>query len=221
MDSDIDTLGSRLANEVKTYINEYCPADNLGRLSFIGYSMGGLKIRSALPLLKEYKEVMHSFITFSTPHLGLLYHSSSIVDAGLWLLNKMKHSSCLKQMSYTDSDRMEDTFMFRLSQLEGLEWFKHILLLASRQDYYAPYESARIEMCPDAMSDKKNGVLYQNMAKTLTSKIQGGRLHRMDVEFVIKERSLNSLIGRAAHIMFVDNHSLAKSVLLKFYGLFQ
>lgn len=87
---------------------------------------------------------MHSFITFSTPHLGLLYHSSSIVNAGIWFYNKMWNSVCLKQMSLTDANNIEDTFIYKLAFMEGIGWFKHVLLLASRQDDYAPYESARI-----------------------------------------------------------------------------
>lgn len=70
------------------------------------------------------------------------------------------------------------------------------------------------------MSDRKNGALYQQMTETLTSKIKGGRLHRLDVSFYIKERSISSLIGRAAHIMFLDSHILAKTLVFNFKSFF-
>jgi pimeloyl-ACP methyl ester carboxylesterase len=53
-DDDIMVMGQRLANEVKGYINEWVPEKGLGRLSFVGHSMGGLIIRAALPYLEEY-----------------------------------------------------------------------------------------------------------------------------------------------------------------------
>jgi len=46
-------MGERLAKEVKNYIAEWCP-DLLTKLSFIGHSLGGVIIRSALPHLQEY-----------------------------------------------------------------------------------------------------------------------------------------------------------------------
>lgn len=48
----------------------------------IGHSLGGLIIRASLPYLKEYKNQFFTFMTLSTPHLGLLYGKSSLVDAG-------------------------------------------------------------------------------------------------------------------------------------------
>jgi hypothetical protein len=33
--------------------------------------MGGIIIRAALPHLSEFKERMHTFITLSSPHLGI------------------------------------------------------------------------------------------------------------------------------------------------------
>jgi len=54
----------------------------INRISFIGHSLGGLIIRAALPHLKEYKDQFYTYMTLSTPHLGLLYGNSSLVDAG-------------------------------------------------------------------------------------------------------------------------------------------
>jgi len=81
-DGEISEMGLRLAGEVLNYIQEWIPGNNLGRLSFIGHSLGGLIIRAALPYLEEYSSKMHLFMTLSSPHLGYMYHSSKIVDAG-------------------------------------------------------------------------------------------------------------------------------------------
>jgi triacylglycerol esterase/lipase EstA (alpha/beta hydrolase family) len=53
-EGDIQEMGVKLAQEITNYINQYCPGSSLGRISFIGHSMGGIIIRSALPFMQEY-----------------------------------------------------------------------------------------------------------------------------------------------------------------------
>jgi pimeloyl-ACP methyl ester carboxylesterase len=50
-DSDILEMGERLANEVRSFITENFPQQSLSKLSFIGHSLGGVKVRAALPRL--------------------------------------------------------------------------------------------------------------------------------------------------------------------------
>ena len=114
-DNDIFEMGERLANEVRTFIHDNFPQQSLARLSFIGHSLGGLKIRAALPKLLEYKDKFHCFMSFSSPHLGYGINTSSVVEAGIWVLQKMNNSICLKQLSMTDSDIPEETCLYRLS----------------------------------------------------------------------------------------------------------
>jgi hypothetical protein len=85
-------MGVRLASEVQNFIEEYCPASMLGKLSFIGHSLGGLIIRAALPLLPEFEKKMFLLMTLASPHMGYMYNSSGIVNAGLWVLKKWKKS---------------------------------------------------------------------------------------------------------------------------------
>ena len=79
---DISDMGRRLATEVINYINEWCPNDKLGRLSFIGHSLGGIIIRSALPHLSNYSDKMYLYMSLSSPHLGYMYNSSKLIEAG-------------------------------------------------------------------------------------------------------------------------------------------
>lgn len=51
-------------------------------MTFIGHSLGGIIVRAALPYLSEFSNQMHSFMTLSSPHLGYMYNSSKIIDAG-------------------------------------------------------------------------------------------------------------------------------------------
>jgi predicted alpha/beta superfamily hydrolase len=44
-------MGLKLASEVKEFIEDNCPSNTLGRISFIGHSLGGIIIRSGLESL--------------------------------------------------------------------------------------------------------------------------------------------------------------------------
>lgn len=117
-DEEIADLGKRLASEVRGYIMEWIPGRNLGRLSFIGHSLGGLIIRSALPHLEEYASKMHLFLTLSSPHLGCSIQSSKLIDAGMWVLKKWKKSKCLAQLTMTDAPKIEETSLYKLSSFK-------------------------------------------------------------------------------------------------------
>ena len=107
--------------------------------------MGGLIIRSALPRIEKYKKYFHSLITLSSPHLGYLYSTSKLIDAGLWFLNTMKKCTSILQMTMQDNEKIEETFLYKLSQKPGFDWFKKVVFLGSQQDLYVPYSSARLQ----------------------------------------------------------------------------
>ena len=72
------------------------------QICFLGHSMGGIIIRCALPKLAKFKDYFHSFVTLSSPHLGYIYSTSKLVDAGLWLMNTMKKSTSILQLTMQD-----------------------------------------------------------------------------------------------------------------------
>ena len=105
-DARIEELGARLAQEVREHILLYMNVTNLqngskaqvhlSKLTFIGHSLGGIIVREALKHLWPYKNKMHGYISLGSPHLGYMYNSNSLVNAGLWLLKKFKQSDSLK-----------------------------------------------------------------------------------------------------------------------------
>ena len=115
-EGDIQYMGEKLAKEVKMYVKEWFPNNTLGKLSFIGHSLGGVIIRAALPLLEEYKQSMHTYLSLSTPHLGCMFGNSTLVDTGMWIIKKWKKSRCLEQLSMSDEKESNNMFMYRLSQ---------------------------------------------------------------------------------------------------------
>ena len=82
-DTEIDfvEMGKKLADEVKAYIKEWTEGLIFKKLSFIGHSIGGVIIRSALPHLEEFKNKFWMFISLSSPHLGYAFSESKIINA--------------------------------------------------------------------------------------------------------------------------------------------
>jgi len=84
-------MGVRLANEVDQEISRRINKDKVSlKVSFVGHSMGGIIIRSALPRLEKYKNIFYSYVSLSSPHIGYNYSSSKLVDVGLWLINNWR-----------------------------------------------------------------------------------------------------------------------------------
>ena len=51
------------------------------------------------------------------------------------------------------------------------------------------------------------------MVKNLLRNVKSGSLRRVSVLFQIGERNLDSLIGRTAHILFLESQDLMKAIL--------
>jgi len=97
-DSDIFEMGVNLAFEVEDYIDTLKKKDSnfkLGKISFIGHSLGGLIIRAALKHLKFYKHKMHGLMTFATPHLGSIKHNNKLIHSAMWVMKKATGSLAL------------------------------------------------------------------------------------------------------------------------------
>ena len=220
-EGDIADMGSRLAHEVNKHLSDWACTKLVRKLSFIGHSLGGIIIRAALPHLRQHSRLFHLFMTFSSPHLGYMHNSSAVISAGMWLLQRWSKSKCLKQLSMTDSYTYSDTFLFKLSQEYALANFKHVALVGSPQDTYAPYESARIEVSRQVALDQACGRFHIEMANNILGPMSAGCVHRLDVNYKAKSKSLDNWIGRSAHIEMLENESLMQMVLFSCAHFFE
>ncbi|KAG6737836.1 hypothetical protein POTOM_059367 [Populus tomentosa] len=218
---DFREMGQRLAEEVISFLKK--KMDKVSRsgllrdikLSFVGHSIGNIIIRTALAesIMEPYLRYLHTYVSISGPHLGYLYSSNSLFNSGMWLLKKLKGTQCIHQLTFTDDPNLQNTFLYKLCEQKTLENFRHIVLLSSPQDGYVPYHSARIELCQAASSDhSKKGRVFLQMLNNCLDQIRAPtpehRLFmRCDVNFDTSSygRSLNTIIGRAAHIEFLES----------------
>uniref|UniRef100_A0A3B5LPU5 DUF676 domain-containing protein n=1 Tax=Xiphophorus couchianus TaxID=32473 RepID=A0A3B5LPU5_9TELE len=185
---------------------------------FIGHSLGNVIIRSVLtrPRFRCYLPRLHTFLSLSGPHLGTLYNNSALVSTGLWLMQKLKKSGSLLQLTFRDHVDPRKTFLYLLSQKPGLQYFKNVVLVASPQDRYVPFHSARIEMCTTALKDRTTGPVYTEMINNLLQPVVEAtecRLIRQNV-FHALPNTANTLIGRAAHIAVLDSELFLEKFFL-------
>jgi hypothetical protein len=219
LSSDIQDMGRRLAVELSAYLVESCK--DLGRLSFVCHSLGGLIVRSALsePELLPYLSKLYSYMSLATPHCGYLFSENSMLNTGIWFLQRWNKSTCLSQLSLSDADEPQNCFLYQLAKKPTLQHFKHVFLLASQQDKYAPFYSARIEIHPLALTDRKKGAVYHNMVSSILGSLTHPDVHlrRFDMWYKPPKRSIDSFIGRTAHINFLT-HTNYMILLLQLYA---
>ncbi|XP_037651273.1 protein FAM135B isoform X1 [Sebastes umbrosus] len=214
--ADFDTMTDRLLDEIIQHVQLYNLT--IGRISFIGHSLGNIIIRSVLtrPRFRCYLPKLHTFLSLSGPHLGTLYNNSTLVSTGLWLMQKLKKSGSLLQLTFRDHVDPRKTFLYLLSQKPGLQFFKNVVLVASPQDRYVPFHSARIEMCKTALKDRTTGPVYTEMINNVLQPLVEAkecRLIRQNV-FHALPNTANTLIGRAAHIAVLDSELFLEKFFL-------
>ncbi|XP_030085542.2 protein FAM135B isoform X2 [Serinus canaria] len=214
--ADFDTMTDRLLDEIIQHIQLYNLS--ISRISFIGHSLGNVIIRSVLtrPRFRYYLNKLHTFLSLSGPHLGTLYNNSTLVSTGLWLMQKLKKSGSLLQLTFRDNADLRKCFLYQLSQKTGLQYFKNVVLVASPQDRYVPFHSARIEMCKNALKDRHTGPVYAEMINNLLQPLIGAKdctLVRHNV-FHALPNTANTLIGRAAHIAVLDSELFLEKFFL-------
>ncbi|KAI3358334.1 hypothetical protein L3Q82_014776 [Scortum barcoo] len=242
--ADFDAMTDRLLDEIIQHIQLYNLT--IGRISFIGHSLGNIIIRSVLtrPRFRCYLPKLHTFLSLSGPHLGTLYNNSTLVSTGLWLMQKLKKSGSLLQLTFRDHVDPRKTFLYLLSQKPGLQFFKNVVLVASPQDRYVPFHSARIEMCKTALKDRTTvylgwdlskgvyhvhsrthhnfphlcteGPVYTEMINNLLQPLVEAKECRLIRQNVFHAlpNTANTLIGRAAHIAVLDSELFLEKFFL-------
>lgn len=219
-EGDFSEMGIRLAQEVVNYICDWCPGGALGRLSFIAHSIGGLIVRSALPMLHEYRSKMFTFLTLSTPHVGYFLQNLSLFHVGLKVLQSWRQSQCLAQLSMADASEPKECFLHRLSQTKGFEFFENVVLVSCPSDQYSPFDSARVEIGA-MLPNHSHKEVYCQMVRNLWENVKPERVFRFDVNFHIPEKNLDTFIGRAAHIQFLECQATMKLIIHNYSNLFR
>eukprot|EP00026_Physarum_polycephalum_P001066 Phypoly_transcript_01067.p1 GENE.Phypoly_transcript_01067~~Phypoly_transcript_01067.p1 ORF type:complete len:1167 (+),score=163.07 Phypoly_transcript_01067:204-3704(+) len=227
---DIEEMGNNVAKEICEYLQS--STLQIGKISFVGHSLGGVIIRAALcdPLLAPYVDKFYTFVSLSVPHVGTLFPYSSLIPGAMWVWQKWSNSACLLQLRLMDHPDPTKTYLYKLSQKKGLEYFQNILLVSSEQDLYVPFHSARIELCREAdktsASQPLSGPLLGMVQGVWGSVLEGwkargrfGEIVRYDVVFE-SHRGMDGMIGRSAHIRLLDSPKVMQMLITTNANLF-
>lgn len=242
---DIEVMTEQLIQEISDHIETYgidperisFIGHSLGNLI--------IRSAVAHENFKPYLPKLHTYLSLSGPHLGIkmiytkiymiksvfsivfkvelfsilkgtLYNPSGLINMGLWIMQKWKKSGSLLQLSLKDNADVHKTFLYKLSKKPTFEYFKNILLLASPQDRYVPFHSARIEMCKGAVKDGMYGNAYREMVWNILKPIHEnpGITFKRYTSFHNLPSGTSNFIGRAAHIAVLDSELFVEKLIL-------
>ena len=179
----IEDMGRNLAKEVETFVSKFT---NYSKISFVGHSLGGIIIRSALPYLKKFRPYMCTYVSLSVPHLGCRTSKNILINLGMKFLVSVKKDIVIRQLRLEDHSDIRKTFLYRLSSEDCLHWFQNILLVSSPQDSFVPYFSSRIQPLdqPDELYDQ----ILKEMSEMIWSKVSNEEIIRFDVDIHSPEK---------------------------------
>merc|ERR1712224_1063590 len=149
------------------------------------------------------------------------FASNSLVKTGVWLFKKVRNGKVYDQLLMIDAPDPKDSFLSGLAKTRGLEYFNHVVFFSSYQDQYAPFESARIEVSGPVEKDAQHGQFCSKLAKEILKPVSPEKIMRLDVNFHIPETNFDSMIGRAAHIQFIECQPLMKMFVHSYGFLFE
>jgi hypothetical protein len=117
-----------------------------------------------------------------------------------------------------DSSRKQlDAYSFDSRPASALwEQFQHVMLIGSPQDSYAPLDTALGRASEAQRNDSKHGAAYQHMSTNFYGSVSSSKFTLWKTEFrsgsdsAFASASVDALLGREAHISFLENECFAK-----------
>ena len=97
-----------------------------------------------------------------------------------------------------------------------MQWFHNIAFVSSYQDGYVPFDSARIQICKESLTDTNKGKAYIKMATKILSNLKTNIVYRIDINFNIQDKNLDAFVGRKAHILFLDDQTIMRMLIHRY-----
>jgi hypothetical protein len=225
--ASFETLGANLAKEITDFMRSENIVQACSRVSLVCHSFGAIIGRVALsrPDLEGLRPLLHTYVSFSGPHLGMLYGSNALVELGMWGLRRWKKAQCLTELSLKDKPEASETLLYRLSKQPVLGLFTNVLLVSSIEDRYVPHHSARVQLCEEAIHDVRNGHIFASMVHNLLGPLSEVNLMHVEIHFGDPPEDkilakLDAAIGRTAHISFLDNKAFVEMFVYTYLAYF-
>ncbi|WZZ86768.1 hypothetical protein YC2023_115347 [Brassica napus] len=108
--------------------------------------------------MEPFGKYLHTYLSLSGPHLGYLYSTNSLFNSGLWLLEKLKSTQVIHQLTLTDDPDLRQTFFYKLCKN-----FSH----SSRPHHYI-WGGSMIQNIHYEVSENTSDVVYQIITISLS-----------------------------------------------------
>jgi len=155
----IDVCAERLVGEIKEHIKIENSILWPEKISFVGYSAGGLIIRYAIGILHDFNFFdhvkPHKFITVATPHLGVRFSGETsigpIVDRALPFCSNLYGGRSLQQLCLLDHDKQGHELLLELSTpssrfIFALSLFEISFYANARTDRLVAYRTSSVSL---------------------------------------------------------------------------
>lgn len=215
----LEVMARRLAAELLEFLQQFFPG-GVNKISFIGHSLGGVVIRAALPFMPFIHRQLFTFLSLGTPHLGVASKRSGIVSLGIKLYKELGNMLILHELDLTDNLDPYACSLYQVSQLPQFGLFQNFVFVSSRQDGYAPLESAHILVTKKTQKIPETGELLLKMAQNIFSFVKPDRISRVTVDLRAEGNALDDLTGRTAHTEICQNPKVAQLILYRFTSFF-
>lgn len=134
----------------------------------------------------------------------------------MWIVDKFTKNQTISQIRLSDAKQISSTYLYSLSTDKSLKYFDKIIFVGSSKDTYAPLESAIVQPSPRMQSlshCKKVVKMQSNMLQHLQNKC----FIRVNVNTRSDGKTMDSYLGREAHIQFIDNAEVLKMLINRYF----
>ena len=77
-----------------------------------------------------------------------------------------------------------------------------------------------MQVTKKAKDDEVRGAAYKKMVKAMLERLNVEVLYRLDVNYNIESRGLDSMLGRTAHLLILDNEQLLQMIVNRYRKIF-
>lgn len=172
------SMAKNLANEI-IFIVKSRP--DIGHISFVAYTTGGLVARACLRFLEPFKRLMNTYLSLGTPHLGQSAVASLFDTSKLFFWSNLSSNKFEKQLQLKDADNPRQTLLYNLGQKDCLHWFDNIILVNSEDQEGVSAQSARIEE-RDPQDETEQTRILNEMAQKIWAEVRNEAIVRIEVD---------------------------------------
>lgn len=138
------------------------------------------------------------------------------------MLRKFSKEAMLNELAMLDNSNIQETTLYKLSLSKALQQFSRVALVSSPQDNYAPQESSRLQVSAkmmEAKSSNKHCDAQIQICDNILSSLRCQLLLRLDIHFSFESSSVDTFIGRAAHISALNCPLVTETLVCRLQSL--